>query len=149
MTARTAPRVATASSLWSALLPMAALAAGCAAELKLTKLEAAAHRPSNVAVFFAVDKADGEPVANLLANDFKIYEDGKLVSVDESQQTIVNTEIAAAHYTLLLVDLRASVTAVAGVTPKRCIPVSTFRCTSRILPLPASAAANESTSSGE
>lgn len=95
----------------SHLLVLSALCAGCASQLRLTRLEAAAHRPSNVAVFFAVDKADGEPVANLLANDFNVYEDGKLVSVDESQQTIVNPEIAAAHYTLLLVDMSASVTA--------------------------------------
>ncbi|MET0386346.1 MAG: VWA domain-containing protein [Polyangiales bacterium] len=84
---------------------------GCASGLKLTLLSAAARPPSNVAVFFAVDTDDGEPVANLLAEDFHIYEDDKLVSVHESQQTIVNPEIAATHYTLLLVDMSASVTA--------------------------------------
>lgn len=86
------------------------LSVGCGASLKLTKIEAASHRPSNVAVFFAVDR-DGEPVADLLASDFNIYEDDKLVSIDESRQTIVNPEVAAAHYTLLLVDMSASVTA--------------------------------------
>jgi hypothetical protein len=83
----------------------------CSAGLQLTRLEAAVRKPSNVAVFFAVDDADHQPVADLLANDFNIYEDDKLVSVDESRQTIVNPEIAAAHYTLLLVDMSASVTA--------------------------------------
>lgn len=85
--------------------------AGCAESLRLTRLQAAARTPSNVAVFFAVDDARGEPIADLLANDFRIYEDGRRVSLDESRQTIVNPELAASHYTLLLVDMSASVTA--------------------------------------
>ncbi|HEX7479902.1 MAG TPA: VWA domain-containing protein [Polyangiales bacterium] len=96
------------SWLWVASF---ALVCGCSAGLKLTRIEAAHRKPSNVAVFFSVDDKKGEPVADLLASDFNIYEDQKLVSVDESRQTIVNPEIAAAHYTLLLVDMSASVTA--------------------------------------
>lgn len=93
------------------LLAPAALAllAGCAG-LQLTKIDAAYQPPSNVAVFFTVDTRDGEPVPGLEATDFRIYEDGRLVSVDESQQTIVNPEVAAEHYTLLLVDMSGSVT---------------------------------------
>ena len=98
-------------SLCLCTLAAPAALAGCAQSLRLTRLSAAARPPSNIAVFFAVDDARGEPIADLLANDFRIYEDGKLVSVDESQQTIVNPEIAAAHYTLLLVDTSASVNA--------------------------------------
>jgi hypothetical protein len=66
--------------------------------------------PSNVAVFFTVDDQDGAPVPGLTAEDFRIYEDGSLVSIDESQQTIINPEVAAKHYTLLLVDMSGSVT---------------------------------------
>jgi hypothetical protein len=87
------------------------LATACGGGLRLTKIEAAHRKPSNVGVFFAVDDHDGEPVADLLASDFNIYEDDKLVSVDESRQTIINPEIAAVHHTLLLVDMSASVTA--------------------------------------
>jgi len=85
-------------------------AAGCGAGLKMTRIEAASNKPSNVAVFFAVDR-EKEPVSDLLASDFHIYEDDRLVSVDESRQTIVNPQIASAHYTLLLVDMSASVSA--------------------------------------
>src|SRR3954451_20002875 len=85
-------------------------AAGCSAGLKLTRIEAASNKPSNVAVFFAVDR-EKEPVSDLLASDFHIYEDDRLVSVDESRQTIVNPQLASAHYTLLLVDMSASVSA--------------------------------------
>jgi hypothetical protein len=86
------------------------LVVGCGGGLKPTLIDAAYRKPSNVAVYFAVDDDDGEPVADLLASDFNIYEDGKLVSRDESRQSIVNPEVAAVHYTLLLVDMSASVT---------------------------------------
>lgn len=94
---------------WS-IVWLSLLAAGCAPGLRLTRIDAAASKPSNVAVFFAVDR-EGGPVGDLLASDFRIYEDDKLVSVDESRQTIVNPQIASAHYTLLLVDMSASVSA--------------------------------------
>ena len=40
---------------------------------------------------------------------FHIYEDGQPVSVLESKQTILQPEVAAIHYTLLLVDMSGSV----------------------------------------
>src|SRR5688572_33291293 len=83
---------------------------GCGGGLKVTLVDAAYKRPSNVAVFFTVDTTDGDPVAGLTAEDFEIYEDGELVSPDESKQTIVNPEVAVEHYTLLLVDMSGSVT---------------------------------------
>lgn len=89
---------------------LALLAAACGGSLKPTLVDASSRKPSNVAVYFAVDDSDGEPVADLLASDFNIYEDGKLVSRDESRQSIINPEVAAVHYTLLLVDMSASVT---------------------------------------
>jgi hypothetical protein len=95
------------STCWSAGL---LLVIGCGGGLKPSLIDAASRKPSNVAVYFAVDDEDGEPVADLLASDFNIYEDGKLVSRDESRQSIVNPEVAAVHYTLLLVDMSASVT---------------------------------------
>jgi len=86
------------------------LLSACGPGLKLTRIEATHRRPANIAVYFSVETRDGEPVADLIASDFNIYEDDKLVSVDESRQTIVNPEVAAAHYTVLLVDMSASVT---------------------------------------
>ncbi len=86
----------------------AGMAAGCGG-LSLSMVDSAYRRPSNVAVYFTVDTAGGSPVAGLEADDFRIYEDGSLVSVAESQQTIVNPEVAAEHYTLLLVDMSGSV----------------------------------------
>ncbi len=88
----------------------AAVAAGCGGRLHLTLIDASAQRPSNVAVYFTVDTDDGEPVPGLTADKFRIYEDGSPVSALESKQTILNPEVAAAHYTLLLVDMSGSVT---------------------------------------
>jgi hypothetical protein len=89
----------------------AALTTACAGRsLHLTLIDASAQRPSNVAVYFTVDTAAGEPVPGLTAEQFKIYEDGSPVSTLESKQTILNPEVTAAHYTLLLVDMSGSVT---------------------------------------
>jgi hypothetical protein len=82
--------------------------AGCAG-LKLQLVDASVRRPSNVAVYFTVDTRGGQPVADLTPADFHIYEDGQPVSVLESKQTILQPEVAAIHYTLLLVDMSGSV----------------------------------------
>lgn len=88
---------------------LAALAlVGCGG-LRVNLVDSAYQRPSNVAVYFTVDGPDGEPIPGLQADDFRIYEDGQLVSEAESQQTIVNPEVAAEHYTLVLVDMSGSV----------------------------------------
>jgi hypothetical protein len=78
--------------------------------LKLTLIDHSVQKPSNVAVYFTVDTADGDPVAGLEADSFRIYEDDRLVSIHESKQTILNPEVAAEHFTLLLVDMSGSVT---------------------------------------
>jgi hypothetical protein len=82
---------------------------GCAA-LTPKLVDASASKPSNVAVYFTVDTRGGDPVPGLTAEQFHIYEDQKLVSPFESKQTILNPEVAAMHFTLLLVDLSGSVT---------------------------------------
>lgn len=87
------------------------VAAGCGGRnsLRLTIIEASIQRPSNIAVYFTVDTAAGDPVPGLTAAQFRIYEDDRPVSVLESKQTILNPEVAANHYTLLLVDMSGSV----------------------------------------
>src|SRR3954470_6791971 len=82
--------------------------AGCAG-LKLQVVDHSVHRPSNVAVYFTVETRGGDAVANLTPEDFHIYEDKQPVSVLESKQTILNPEVAAIHYTLLLIDMSGSV----------------------------------------
>ena len=93
----------------SFLLALVVLLGGCVG-LRLTLVDSAYQRPSNVAVYFTVDAVNGDPVGGLTAEQFRISEDGSLVSPTESQQTIVNPEVAAEHYTLLLVDMSGSIT---------------------------------------
>ncbi len=100
------------------------LGTGCAG-LQLTTIKTAQQRPSNVAVYFKVQAGSGEPVGNLTADKFRIYEDDQLVSQYESKQTIANPEVAAAHYTLLLVDMSGSVTQ-SGATDTLVQAVGTF-----------------------
>jgi hypothetical protein len=94
-------------SAWKAAA-LGLLCAGCGAGLQLRRIDSTYERPSNVAVYFTVDTDDGDPVPGLAADAFKIYEDGALVSAYESRQTILNPQVAAVHYTLLLVDMSAS-----------------------------------------
>jgi hypothetical protein len=96
--------------VFSAFAILASLVAGAAcARLQLTSIKATQQRPSNVAVYFKVQTESGDPVGSLTANSFRIYEDGQLVSQYESKQTILNPQVAAVHYTLLLVDMSGSV----------------------------------------
>ena len=74
--------------------------AGACGGLKLQLVDASVRKPSNVAVYFTVDTTSGQPVANLQPTDFRIYEDGQPISALESQQTILQQEIAAVHDTL-------------------------------------------------
>jgi hypothetical protein len=96
---------ATALPLLVTLLP----GAGCTG-LRLQRVDGSVRPPGNVAVYFTVDRADGAPVPGLSAEQFRIYEDGRPVSQLESKQVILNREVAAIHYTLLLMDLSGSVT---------------------------------------
>jgi hypothetical protein len=96
--------------LGASLLVVAILvvASGCA-RLQLTTIKVTQQRPSNVAVYFKVRTGSGEPIGGLTANSFRIYEDEQLVSQYESKQTILNPQVTAVHYTLLLVDMSGSV----------------------------------------
>src|SRR5688500_12429706 len=87
---------------------LALLLASCGG-LKVQLHNAAVQKPSNVALYFSVETNSGDPVAELSAESFKIYEDGRLVSPFESKQTILNPEVSVIHYTLLLLDLSGSV----------------------------------------
>lgn len=97
------------SSTFARLSVALALVVGCGGGLKLTNIKNTQAKPSNVALYFKVQRSGGEPVGGLTADKFKIYEDDQLISEFESKQTILNPEVAASHYTLLLVDMSGSI----------------------------------------
>jgi hypothetical protein len=90
-------------------LLLVALATLACSGLRLELVDASVQKPSNVCVYFTVDTADGEPMPGMTADQFNIYEDGKLISTYESKQTILNPEVATVRYTLLLLDMSGSV----------------------------------------
>lgn len=55
-------------------------------------IDASVQKPSNIAVYFTVEAADGEPVPGLEADSYRVYEDDRLVSVHESKQTILSRD---------------------------------------------------------
>ena len=107
------------------ILGAVAIALGGCAGLQLTSIKMTQKRPSNVAVYFKVESNSGDPVGGLGADSFRIYEDAQLVSEYESKQTILNPEVAAIHYTLLLVDMSGSVSE-SGNSPLIAQAVGTF-----------------------
>lgn len=64
--------------------------------------------PSKVSWSFRVDTCTGEPVAGLSAMQFEIFEDGKKVSVYESQQRIAAKGERFRLYSVVLLDLSGS-----------------------------------------
>ena len=101
-----------------------AAGAGCAG-LKLQVVDHSVRKPSNVAVYFTVETRNGQPVADLKPQDFQIFEDKQPVSILESKQTILQPEVAAVHYTLLLIDMSGSVVD-SGQMPALVQAASTF-----------------------
>jgi hypothetical protein len=96
------------ASLFAALTAALCLfSVGC--NLTVKRVNSAEKKPNNVWVFFTVKDGD-EPMGGLKADDFTIYEDGKVVSRFESKQTIQNPDVAAVMYTMLLVDMSGSIT---------------------------------------
>jgi hypothetical protein len=82
-------------------------AAGCASGgmLKVTKVAAAADVPANVVMYVDVkDKLD-RPIPGLTDKNFRVYEDGKLVTTTSGKRALLDTKLFDMRYALLLVDL--------------------------------------------
>jgi hypothetical protein len=107
------------------LLPFVVVVLEGCTTLRLQLVDKSVQRPSNIAVYFTADTSRGDPVPDLKPTDFRIYEDGEPVSQYESKQTILQPEVAAVHYTLLLVDMSGSVVSSPDV-PKLVAAASSF-----------------------
>ena len=75
--------------------------------LQVEAVSTSAQKPSNVALYLSVTDKDGT-VPKLTADHFKIYEDGQLVPASQTSQTLLERSVAAAHYTVLLLDMSGS-----------------------------------------
>jgi hypothetical protein len=94
-----------------ALIPIAVAAAGCAGggTLKVTKVAAAVDVPANVVMYVDVKDQQDRPVAGLTDKNFRVYEDGKLVTTMKGKRALLDTKLVDVHYVLLLVDLSGPV----------------------------------------
>ncbi len=84
--------------------------AGCAStaqngNLQVKMLAATSQTPSNVAVNLSVGGKNGEPIVGLKPDNFRIFEDGKLVPEDKAKRMLLNPKAAEAYFTVLLIDL--------------------------------------------
>lgn len=89
-----------------AVVAVALASAGCGliGGLRVETVDASAQKPSNVALF--VEVADqGEPVTNLEPKNFKVYENGELLSPKQTGRTLLPIEKFTDQHVLLLVDV--------------------------------------------
>jgi hypothetical protein len=95
----------------------AALLAGCGGDdgdpsgpcLIVRNLRVMPMPPAKVSAFFTVDTCAGAPVTGLTAGDLEIREDGARLSALESQQRLVRSPTVFRSYSMLVLDVTASV----------------------------------------
>jgi hypothetical protein len=87
------------------MLALAASGVAACGSLKISKISAAAQRPSNVAMYLDVRDQDGNGVGGLDERNFKVYEDGKLLSPAKAKRAVLEPRARGARYTLVLIDL--------------------------------------------
>ena len=82
------------------------LSSGCSLfnRVRVDPLATSYQKPSHVAAYVAVSDGD-EPIIDLQAHSFKIYENEQLLSPDDTQQVLLPQEVATYHHTVLLVDV--------------------------------------------
>jgi hypothetical protein len=83
-----------------------ALLSGCGIfrNINVEPLATTTQRPSNVGAYVAV--TDGEqPLDELLPSNFSVYENDQLVPSEQSQLTLLDRNLVAAHHVVLLIDM--------------------------------------------
>ena len=101
------PLLGTQPTSWpTSLFLLAALVGACASgqKLEVKKVDAVVQAPANVALYLKITRQDGQPVT-LGANDFKVYEDGKLVAPKKVKRALLPVKYAVDRFVLVMVDL--------------------------------------------
>jgi hypothetical protein len=90
--------------VWTAFVSF--LSSGCAFFQGVTvdNVATSAQRPSNIALYVAVADS-GEPVGDLEAKNFNVYENGELLAANEVQRTLLPREEVTSDHVVLLVDI--------------------------------------------
>jgi hypothetical protein len=72
--------------------------------LRVDAVATSVQKPSNVALYVAV-RDSKEPIDNLLADNFKIFENEDPVPPEQSSLTLLERGVAVLHHALVLVDM--------------------------------------------
>ena len=73
------------------------------------------QRPSNVGAYVAISDND-VPLTELEPSNFRVYENAQLVPAEQTQLTLLDTNLVAAHQVVLLMDMSAAQTPAARTT---------------------------------
>jgi hypothetical protein len=90
-------------------LSWSTLACGVFQHVNVEPVATSFQKPSNVAVYVAVRDGD-EPLTELEPSNFHVYENEQLVPSDQTQLTLLDRNLGAAHHALLLIDMSAAQT---------------------------------------
>lgn len=101
-------RSVVSTALWASLL-VAVSGCGLFRHVSVEPVATSFQKPSNVAAYVAVRDGD-EPLTELSASSFHVYENGQLVASEQTQLTLLDRNVAVAHHTLLLVDMSGATT---------------------------------------
>jgi hypothetical protein len=93
----------------AALFALASAGCGILGGLRVETLDTSAQKPSNVAVYVEVTDG-GESVTSLEAKNFKIYENGELLSPKQTGKRLLPTEDFTDQRILVLVDVSGNPT---------------------------------------
>jgi hypothetical protein len=90
--------------LWAAFLSF--LSSGCAffEGVTVDTIATSAQRPSNIAMYVEVTDS-GEPVKDLEAKNFSVYENGQPLASNEIQRSLLPREQVTSEHVVLLVDI--------------------------------------------
>lgn len=95
-------------ALWLlAALPL--MGCGVFRHVTVKPLGTAFQRPSNVGAYVAVMDGD-TPLSELEPSNFRVYENEQLVPPEQTQLTLLDTNLVAAHHVVLLMDMSAAQT---------------------------------------
>ncbi len=88
------------------LSSLASLQVGCGllGGVEVRSVGTSVQKPSNVALYVAVEN-DSEPVDDLEAKSFRIYEDDVPVDTEAGKHVLGNRDDVAVHHTVVLLDL--------------------------------------------
>src|SRR5690349_24271093 len=84
------------------LLPLT----GCGVfrHVNVTPLAITSQRPSNVGAYVSVTDGD-QALTELQPSSFRVYENEQLVPADQTQLTLLDPNLVAAHQVVLLIDM--------------------------------------------